>query len=121
MKTLYTENTWVQKKVVPNLNVQIIYMDKPYMMTGEDRIILTDEGINSGTTEKDKNVLMYSYDSDGLIIFNLETDIYCYFDYNLNAIRYEHTQEFTDKFNRSNRVSAFYIPENTFGTIVRLK
>ena len=119
MKTLVIENTWVQKKVVPNLNVQIIYMDKPYKMTGEDRIILTDEERNSGATVKE--ILKYSYDSEGLVVFNLDTKISCYFDYSLRAIPYEHSQEFTDRFNRAKMVSAFYIPENTFGTIVRLK
>ena len=40
---LNIENTWVQKKVVPNLNIQILYMDRAYLGIGEDHEIWKEE------------------------------------------------------------------------------
>lgn len=114
------KNLGVNSRIITSLQYQVLLMDHAYKRTGEDEITLGSEENPSEATIKN-NILGYSYGSDGLVIFNLKTDIFCYFDYSLQAIPYEHSQEFTDMFNRAKRVSVFYIPENTFGTIVRLK
>lgn len=109
------ENTWVQKKVVPNLNVQILYMDKAYMERGEDAILVSNENKTPQSTPP-----TYYYDSEGLVCFNLDSPIF-YFNHNLTPISYAHTQEFTNQFKQASSISAFYIPEGTFGAIIKIK
>lgn len=115
---IHIENTWVQKRVVPNLNVQIIYMDGPYLESGEDYIMWKEE--TEENTPQPLPPTVY-YDSSGLVCFNLPGPLSFYFDYKLNSIPYEHTQEFTDNYNQSKAVSVFYIPAGTFGAILKLK
>lgn len=111
-------NTWVQQEVVPNLNVQILYMDRAYLESGEDYIMWKEE-----TEENTPQPLppTFYYDSSGLVYFNLPGPLSFYFDYRLTSIPYEYTQEFTDLFKQSKAVSVFYIPAGTFGAILKLK
>ena len=111
---IHIENTWVQKKVVPNLNIQILYMDKAYMERGEVAILVSDE--NKPQTIQP----IFYYDSEGLVCFNLESPSF-YFNHSLTPIPYAHTQEFTNQFKQASSISAFYIPEGTFGAIIKIK
>ena len=115
---IHEENTWQQSGVVPNLNIQILYMDKAYLEKGEDYSMWKEE-----TEENTPQPLppTYYYDESDLVCFNLPGPLSFYFDYGLTPEPYEHSREFTDKFTNSKAVSVFYIPAGTFGAILKLK
>lgn len=114
---LNIENTWVQKKIVPNLNIQILYMDRAYLGVGEDHKMWKEEYKES--TPQELPPIFY-YDSESLVCFNLESP-YFYFNNSLVSVPYSHTQEFTNLFNQASDVSVFYIPSGTFGAIIKIK
>lgn len=113
-----TENTWVQQKVVPNLNIQILYMDRAYLETGEDYTMWKEE--NGDNTPQPLPPTFY-YDLSGLVCFNLQGPLSFYFDYNLTPEPYEHSQEFTERFISSQAVSVLWFPAGTFGAIIKIK
>lgn len=115
---IHTSNTWVQKNVIPNLNVQIIYMDEPYLPEGGDYKMWKEE--NEDNTPQPQPPTFY-YDSNGLVCFNLQGPLSFYFDYNLTPEPYEHSQEFTERFISSQAVSVLWFPAGTFGAILKLK
>jgi hypothetical protein len=108
---LHIENTWVQKRVVPNLNVQIIYMDGPYLPKGEDQIILENEKSDSSNDkELTYTQAPYIISKDGLIILGCldpNARIYCFFDYSIRPIEYSESEEFTNLFNSASKVLAY--------------
>lgn len=112
---LNINNTWIHEKVVPNLNIQILYMDKAYLESGEDAIIVSNENKPQQIPPE------YYYDSNGLIMFRDSTWKYFYFNNSLTPTPYSHTREFTDLFKQSKTVSVYYIPAGTFGAIIKLK
>ena len=113
-----TENTWVWSRVVPNLNVQILYMDRAYLETGEDYKMWKEE--NEDNTPQPQPPTYY-YDSSGLVCFNLPAPYYFYFDHSLESTPYEYSQEFTDRFKNSQAVSVLYFPAGTFGAVIKIK
>lgn len=118
------ENTWVQKKVVPNLNIQVLYMDGPYLPAGEDRII------EEYKEENNKNV---DYTSGPYIISKVDgklvelgysdpdATIYCFFDYSIDGIKYSKSEEFTNLFNSASQVLSYAIGIHGVSKTVKLK
>lgn len=110
MKTLHIENTWVQKRVIPNLNVQIIYMDGPYLPVGADQIVLKSEESDNSNKELTYTPQPYIVSKDGLIILGCldpNAKIYCFFDYSIRPIEYSESEEFTNLFNSASQVLAY--------------
>ena len=118
MDMINTENTWVWSRVVPNLNVQILYMDRPYLETGEDYRMWKKETESSMPQPQPPT---FYYDSSGLVCFNLTAPLSFYFDNNLTPEPYEHSQEFTERFISSQAVSVLWFPAGTFGAILKIK
>lgn len=112
------KNLGINKHVIENLNVQILYMDKAYLESGEDYSMWKEETEENTPQELPPT---YYYDSSGLVCFNLPGPLFFYFDYRLTPEPYEHSQKFTDNYNQSKAVSVFYIPAGTFGAILKLK
>ena len=122
------ENTWVQKKVVPNLNIQILYMDGPYLPVGMDHelVEIENEKSSSGESVKELNYTPSPYiiNRDGIIeigCLDPNATIYCFFDYSIRGIRYNKSQEFTDLFNTASQVLSYAIGPKGVSKTVKLK
>lgn len=125
---IHTENTWVQKKVVPNLNVQILYMDGPYLPKGADQVILEDKSEDNKDDEKELTYTPTPYiksiDKDGFIILDCldpRATIYCFFDYSIRPVRYTKSQEFTYLWKRAHIVLAYAYGPLGVSKTVKLK
>ena len=123
---IYTENTWVQKRVVPNLNVQIIYMDGPYLPKGADQIILEENESDNSNNEKELTYTPQPYvvSKDGLIILDCldpRATIYCFFDFSIRPIKYTMSQEFTNLWERAHKVLAYAYGPLGVSKTVKLK
>ena len=124
MKTLYTENTWIQKRVVPNLNVQIIYMDGPYLPVGADQIILEGEESDNNNKELIYTPQPYIVSKDELIILGCldpNARIYCFFDYSIRPVEYTESQEFTSLFNKAQEVLSYALGPKGVSKTIKLK
>ncbi len=122
------ENTWVQKKVVPNLNVQILYMDQPYLPKGADQIMIGNSGDsdNEGTEELTSTPQPYIVRNSGSEFIDLRcldprAKIYCFFDYSIRGIEYTKSQEFTDLFNSASQVLSYAYGPLGVSKTVKLK
>lgn len=111
------KNLGVNSKLITSLKYQVLLMDHAYMRTGEDKIIVEEES-NSKVIE---NKPFYYYDENGLVIFDTDNPVYCYFDNKIIPVMYSRSQEFTEKFNNANFVSVLVVPINGLGKIERIK
>ena len=128
METLHIENTWVQKRVIPNLNVQIIYMDGPYLPVGADQIILKSEESDNNNDDTELTYTPQPYivsrnDGELIILGCLDPNasIYCFFDYSIRPIEYTESQEFTDLFNRAQEVLSYALGPHGVSKTIKLK
>jgi len=108
----------VNSKLITSLKYQVLLMDHAYMMTGEDHELVVEE--ENEDKVKVNQGLVY-FDSDGLVVFNVDSPVYCYFDYNMKPILYTRSKEFTDRYNSASSVSILYIPANSFGKLIKVK
>lgn len=135
----------VNSKLITSLKYQVLLMDHAYMMTGEDHELVVEEDTQEkislgsfsldfsddfdiGTIKKNKEEIknittqnLVYFDSDGLVVFNVDSPVYCYFDYNMKPILYTRSKEFTDRYNNASSVSILYIPTNSFGKLIKVK
>ena len=120
IKNTAMEEVGIKNNVIPRLHIQIIYMDRPYLETGKDKIILESEKPSS--SEETVKIKIYT-DSDGLINVEIpeNSSIYFFFNQSINPTDYIKSQEFTNMWNNASRISALYIPFNSFGEIVKIK
>jgi hypothetical protein len=124
------ENTWLQGKVVPNLNVQILYFDQPYLPEGADQEMVekwlsedSKEGTNIEkeltTTPSPKIISTEPY-----VILECKDQnakIYCFFNFSIRGIRYTRSQEFTDLYNSAQMVLAYAYGPKGVSKTVKLK
>lgn len=122
------ENTWVQKKVIPNLNIQILYMDGPYLPISMDHelVEIENEKSDSGESVKKLNYTPSPYiiNRNGIIeigCLDSNATIYCFFDYSIKGVEYKKSQEFTDLFNTASRVLSYAIGTKGVSKTVKLK
>ena len=118
------ENTWLQKKVVPNLNIQILYMDQPYLPKGADQIILENEKSDNNNKELTYTQEPYIISTEPYIVLECkdpEAKIYCFFDFSIRPIKYTKSQEFTDLYNSARTVLAYAYGPLGVSKTVRLK
>ena len=115
------EDVGIKNNVIPRLHIQIIYMDHPYLETGQDQIILESEDDSSSSDDTVK-IKIYTDDS-GLVNIEIpeNSSIYFFFNYGINSIQYEKSQEFTNLWNNAFRISALYIPYDSFGEIIKIR
>lgn len=120
IKNTAMEEVGIKNNVIPRLHIQIIYMDRPYLETGKDKIIL--ESKKPSSNEETVKIKIYT-DSDGLINVEIpeNSSIYFFFNQSINPNDYVKSQEFTNMWNNASRISALYIPFNSFGEIVKIK
>ena len=111
------KNLGVNNKLITSLKYQVLLMDHAYLRTGEDRIIVEDEN-NSNKPKENKPFFYYE---NGLVIFDTDNPVYCYFDNKIIPVMYSRSQEFTEKFNNANFVSVLVVPINGLGKIERIK
>lgn len=110
------ENLGVNKNLITSLKYQVLLMDHAYMRTGEDRIIIEEE-----SSSKIKEIKPFYYYENGLVIFDTDNPVYCYFDNKIIPVLYSKSQEFTDRFNNASFVSVLVVPVNGLGKIERIK
>lgn len=124
------ENTWVQKKVVPNLNIQVLYMSGPYLPKGADQEMVEkwlSENSKEGTNTKKELTYTPSpkiISTEPYVILECEdktAKIYCFFDFSIRGIEYTESQEFTDLYNSSKTVLAYAYGPLGVSKTVRLK
>lgn len=110
----------VNSKLITSLKYQVLLMDHAYMRTGEDHELVVEEEYED--KRKENKGLVY-IDSDGLVVFNVDTNfpIYCYFDGSIKSVLYTHSQEFTNRYNNASSVSILYIPVGSFGKLIKVK
>lgn len=108
----------VNSRLITSLKYQVLLMDHAYMRTGEDHELVVEE--ENEDKRKVNQGLVY-VDSDGLIVFNVNSPIYCYFDQSIKSVLYTHSQELTDRYNNASSVSILYIPTNSFGKLIKVK
>lgn len=122
---IHVENTWVQGKVVPNLNVQILYMDEPYLPSGADEIKINNNEPEPPEPEKLTHTPKpYVVSTSDLIILGCldpRATIYCYFDYSTRPVKYTESLIFTDMWRRSSRVLSYAYGPLGVSDTVRLK
>ena len=111
------KNLGVNNKLITSLKYQILLMDHAYLRTGEDRVIVENED-NSNKPIENKSFFYYE---NGLVIFDTDNPVYCYFDNKIIPVMYSKSQEFTDRFNNANFVSVLVVPTIGFGKIERIK
>lgn len=109
-------NLGVNNKLITSLKYQVLLMDHAYMRTGEDHILVEKE-----SSSKVKEVKPFYYYENGLVIFDTDNPVYCYFDNKIIPVMYSRSQEFTDRFNNANFVSVLVVPINGLGKIMRIK
>lgn len=107
----------VNSRLITSLKYQVLLMDHAYMRTGEDHELVVEE---ENDKRKVNQGLVY-VDSDGLIVFNVDSPVYCYFDQSIKSVLYTHSQEFTDRYNNASSVSILYIPANSFSKLIKVK
>lgn len=110
----------VNSKLITSLKYQVLLMDHAYMRTGEDHELVVEEE-NENKRKENKGIVYV--DSDGLVVFNIDTTfpIYCYFEDSIKSVLYTHSQEFTDRYNNASSVSILYIPVGSFGKLIKVK
>ena len=127
---IHIENTWVQGKVVPNLNVQILYFDQPYLPEGADQEMvekwLSEDSKEETNTEKELTTTPSPkiISTEPYVILECEdktAKIYCFFDFNIRGIEYTESQEFTSLYNSSKTVLAYAYGPLGVSKTVRLK
>lgn len=126
---IHIENTWVQGKVVPNLNVQILYFDQPYLPEGADQEMverwLSEDSSNSKGTEEltttPAPIIVSLEPYVELECKDQDAKIYCFFDFSIRGIRYTRNQEFTDLYNSAHTVLAYAYRPLGVSKTVRLK
>lgn len=109
--------------VVPNLNVQIIYMDSPYLPKGADQIILENEKSDSNK-ELTYTQGPYIINTEPYIVLECKDQnakIYCFFDFSIRPIKYTESQEFTDLYNSARTVLAYAFGSKGVSKTVKLK
>ena len=111
------KNLGINSRLITSLKYQILLMDHAYLRTGEDRIIVEDEDNNNKLIENKS----FFYYENGLVIFDTDNPVYCYFDNKIIPVMYSKSQEFTDRFNNASFVSVLVVPTNGFGKIERIK
>lgn len=117
------ENTWLQFRVVPNLNIQILYFDKPYLPKGADQIILENEK-SDNNKELTYTQEPYIISTEPYIVLECkdpEAKIYCFFDFSIRPIKYTKSQEFTDLYNSAKVVLAYAFGSKGISKTIRLK
>ena len=126
---IHIENTWLQGKVVPNLNVQILYFDQPYLPEGADQEMverwLSEDSNNSKGTEEltttPAPIIVSLEPYIELECKDQDAKIYCFFDFSIRGIRYTRSQEFTDLYNSAQTVLAYAYGPKGVSKTVRLK
>ncbi len=127
---IHIENTWVQGKVVPNLNIQILYFDQPYLPEGADQEMVEkwlSEDSKEGTNTKKELTTTPSpkiISTEPYVILECEdktAKIYCFFDFSIRGIEYTKSQEFTDLYNSAQTVLAYAYGPKGVSKTVRLK
>jgi hypothetical protein len=124
------ENTWLQGKVVPNLNVQILYFDQPYLPEGADQEMverwLSEDSKEETNTEKELTTtpspkIISTEPYVELECKDQDAKIYCFFDFSIRGIRYTRSQEFTDLYNSAQTVLAYAYGPKGVSKTVKLK
>ena len=122
---IHTKNTWVQEKVIPNLNIQILYMDGPYLPAGADQEMVEKEEVpENNKNQENQDTTPYVISTDGLIILGCsdpEATIYCFFDYSIRPVKYTISQEFTNLWRRAHKVLAYSYGPNGVSKTTKLK
>ena len=122
---IHIENTWLQKKVVPNLNVQILYMDQPFYPEGLDAKLVKEWLSEDNETKESNNTLEIKIISTKPYVILECSDpsakIYCFFDYSIRGIEYKESQEFTDLYNSAHMVLAYSYGPKGVSKTVKLK
>lgn len=127
---IHTENTWLQGKVVPNLNVQILYFDQPYLPEDADQEMverwLSEDSKEETNTEKELTTTPSPKIISTELYIVLECEdktakIYCFFDFSIRPIEYTKSQEFTDLYNSARTVLAYAYGPKGVSKTVRLK
>ena len=111
------KNLGVNNKLITSLKYQVLFFFFSYLRTGEDRVIVEDEN-NSSRPKENKPFFYYE---NGLVIFDTDNPVYCYFDNKIIPVMYSKSQEFTDRFNNANFVSVLVVPISGLGKIERIK
>ena len=124
------ENTWLQKKVVPNLNVQILYFDQPYLPSGADQEMV-EEWLSEDSKEGTNTEKELTHTPEPKIISTepqivleceyREAKIYCFFDFSIRPTEYTKSQEFTDLYNSARTVLAYAYGPKGVSKTVKLK
>jgi len=123
---IHIENTWLQKKVVPNLNVHILYSDQPFYPEGLDAELvekwLSEDSEENKTPEYTLEPKIISLEP--YVILECQDPnaiIYCFFDYSIRGIEYKESQEFTDLYNSAYTVLAYSYGSKGVSKTVKLK